>query len=459
MAKNDYQKLIKNAKSKAFENWAKTQFCLFLGIKLQQFEKYVDWGKDTGKLIYIPKTHLDLDLPKIEKQSLMLGSNEKSGYQPSQKSKRLIFGFDLITSLGWILGGFEEYLSQERDRFGRWSQSNSLLSNHGLVEKPYINQWINEISKFLHKNKVKLIPLWPKNKTWVVVTSHDIEGLNFVLGKVLKDFGKGVVNKDLGLLRFSLIKLVSTLIFTLTDGGRFKKGFKDLLNTVKELELKSSIFICGATKNSQYLSFNDPDYDITNTEVLKSVKEAVKLGLSIGIHPVIYTAPYKSRYLDQIKHIEKNIGTKVNSCRHHYWNISRTDTGEALSAMNQAGIKYDTSLSFYNSSNFRRSVALPFKPFDIKNAKTIDLIEIPSTFMDQWSIKNSLSKHLDLVKKLRGVATLDWHSNRFSHNYYKKQKDLFIKTIKKLKQDKSVWLTNIEEVGDWWEKRTKNLGF
>jgi hypothetical protein len=459
------KQIIKSLNSENFHTWSKKQFCLFLGLKKAQFEQLVDWGKDTGKLIYIPKAQINHNLPEIGTDKnfpyLFFTDKENPGFTILKDSGRLIFYFDVIAAIGWILGGFEEYNALKRDNFGRWSKENSLLHQNGFTNAPQINLWLNFMRSYLKKRKIKTLNLWPNQKTWAVAITHDIEGLNFNFKTTLRNLFKAGVSFNLSYLRFALIKLVSTVIFTITDGWNFRQGFGDLIEVMNKLKLKPTLFMCGAGEKTDYLVYNDPDYLITDQNIKIDLELALKLGFSIGMHPVIQTAPLYDRYREQRANIGKIIKFKPISCRHHYWNISRGDTADAFLAMSRAGFKFDTSLSFYDEPNFRRSIALPFQIYHPKINRPLSIIEIPSTFMDQWSSSNpqKFIAQLDLIKDLNGVAVLDWHSNRFSHRYYKKQKDLFINTIKKLKKDKKIWITNLNEIGLWWEKRTKDLGF
>ena len=185
----------------------------------------------------------------------------------------------------------------------------------------------------------------------------------------------------------------------------------------------------------------------------------------MGMHPSIATAPHVERYQEQKRYLDKNLGVSVRSLRHHYWNISRKDTSDALVAMTKAGIEFDTSLGFYGHSRkanfFRRSVALPFTPFHILQNRNINLTELPPSFMDGW-VDNDLSctnllQHIIMVGKLNGLVVLDWHGKTFNNRWFLGYGKVYTSVLKKLIKQPDIWLTNIEEVGDWWKSRTNKL--
>ena len=263
-----------------------------------------------------------------------------------------------------------------------------------------------------------------------------------------------------------IIKLISSIGIFATDIFSSPKGFTSMLSIEKSLGVRSSIMLSGLSHEESYEQVaTDPIYDISDKCLRKSLEMAKKYGFPIGMHPSIATAPYVERYREQKRYINENLGISVRSLRHHYWNVSRKDTSDALVAIANAGIEFDSSLSFYGHSGkanfFRRSVALPFTPFHILQNQDIGLIELPPTLMDGWLDKDLSSKkvlqHIKIVGKQDGLVVLDWHGKMFNNRWFLRYGKVYISVLKKLVKQPNIWLTNIEEVGDWWKHRTSEL--
>ena len=128
--------------------------------------------------------------------------------------------------------------------------------------------------------------------------------------------------------------------------------------------------------------------------------------------------------------------------------------------MSEAGFEIDTSISFYNKINYRRSIALPFIPFHPNKDISIPIIEVPSTLMDRWigdGFENTIFSHIEFLKKYNGVAVLDWHCNRFNNKKYLREGEALLEAIRILKSQEDVWIVPLEELVIWWKKRSERI--
>jgi hypothetical protein len=95
----------------------------------------------------------------------------------------------------------------------------------------------------------------------------------------------------------------------------------------------------------------------------------------------------------------------------------------------KAGLKYDASLGFAEQEGFRHSYCWPFKLYDFKNDRSMDLWEIPLTLMertlfsyrklDLGSSRTSVEELVAEVIKFNGVFSLLWHNNFFDEREIK----------------------------------------
>jgi hypothetical protein len=98
----------------------------------------------------------------------------------------------------------------------------------------------------------------------------------------------------------------------------------------------------------------------------------------------------------------------------------------------------------------------PFKPFNLKTGKTIEILEIPLTIMEitfenQMNLDNKrsweLTKQLiDTVAEYHGVLTLLFHNVAFIPDQWK-----FYEKILKYCAEKDAWMTSGEQISAWWK--------
>jgi hypothetical protein len=103
----------------------------------------------------------------------------------------------------------------------------------------------------------------------------------------------------------------------------------------------------------------------------------------------------------------------------------------------------------------------PFKPFDLKTNKPIEILEIPLIIMDRtlkvnmnldnaraWEISKML---IDTVEKYEGVLTVLWHNNDLVGEQRK-----FYEKILKYCAEKNAWMTSGDVIAKWWMKNFKD---
>ena len=119
--------------------------------------------------------------------------------------------------------------------------------------------------------------------------------------------------------------------------------------------------------------------------------------------------------------------------------------------MYKAGFQYDSTYSYPDSPGFRNGMCHPFYPFNLETETSIKILEIPLIFMDvsinldlmsQWKLVLFLLK---VIKKNRGVFTINFHNNTLSKynpiNYMK-----LYNNILKYGKDNNAWITNCNNV-------------
>jgi hypothetical protein len=174
-------------------------------------------------------------------------------------------------------------------------------------------------------------------------------------------------------------------------------------------------------------------------------------GNEVGLHGghTTYLRPEEMKSKKQ--RMEKLMNKKIIGYRNHFLRFKVPETWEYL---REAGFLYDVTFGYADCVGFRNGMCHPFKPFNLNNGKTIEILEIPLTIMDvtfihymRLDIKKSweITKRLiDTVMQYNGVLTVLWHNTYLMGDQLK-----FYEKILSYCAEKNAWMTSGEEIARW----------
>ena len=117
--------------------------------------------------------------------------------------------------------------------------------------------------------------------------------------------------------------------------------------------------------------------------------------------------------------------------RQHYLRWTATGTWRNWS---DAGLNYDTTLTFAESPGFRCGTCHPYHVFDVGTRRALDLVERPLLVMDASMLapqylaldsddaRRSIDYFKSVAKKFDGEFSILWHNSRLLND---EQRDLF----------------------------------
>jgi hypothetical protein len=160
------------------------------------------------------------------------------------------------------------------------------------------------------------------------------------------------------------------------------------------------------------------DYDRVRPRVVETL---LGLGAEIGLH-ASYEAAFEPGLIADEKAELERLGTTLHGQRFHYL---RVDPHANLSPLADLGFTYDSSLGFGGATGFRAGIAHPFRPWDVKRDRPLDLVEIPLAAMDVTlaeprylglSVRGAERRLLSLfdwAAEHGGGFSILWHTDRF----------------------------------------------
>jgi peptidoglycan/xylan/chitin deacetylase (PgdA/CDA1 family) len=315
------------------------------------------------------------------------------------------------------------------------------------LERPIVDEWLNILGQVIQK-------IWPeaelKKQKFSMKVSHDVDQPSLYGFKPWKTIIRMMAGHLLK--RHDIKAFFQAPYIKITTNKKLHK--KDPYNTfdrIMDISEKHNLisafyFICGRT--SEY----DSDYKIEDPIIQELLQRIHSRGHEIGLHPsygTFQTPELIKKEAERLRDACKMAGTEQKSYggRMHYLRWEHPTT---LQACEDAGMSYDTTLSYADRPGFRCGTCFEYPAFnpitqELLNIRIRPLIIMECTiiadrYMNLGYGEQSLNKFLELKDKCRqvnGCFTLLWHNSHFTNRedfeIYEKGY-LFIREIKKENQ-------------------------
>jgi peptidoglycan/xylan/chitin deacetylase (PgdA/CDA1 family) len=328
----------------------------------------------------------------------------------------------------------EEYHPKKMDKYQRVPYT---ASSHKDVLSPSISRYMVQ-----HGFRAE----YPEDKKFAVFLSHDIDDIAMSPRQVVRSIIPYPLRRDhLGSIRFL---------------SAYAKKEKPYLNFRKIIELEkkydaSSTFFFLTTHEDIF----GKKYQLG--EIINELPDILNHDCEIGLHTGFYFFDDLQKIKLEKEKLEKASGIKVVGVRNHLYRFQLPGTWDVLS---EAGFSYDSSLGYYDMIGFRNGTCHPFKPYNLTDQKTMDIIEIPPCVVDitlfsymKCNVKeawNYIKNLIDVVEALDGVLTVLWHNWTFSYpvsyaGLFGKEWTKLYEKILSYSYEKHAWLTNGKNITDF----------
>ncbi len=304
-------------------------------------------------------------------------------------------GFDIFSSVFFMVSRYEEYLKFEGDQFGRFKALDTLAFQNNFLQKPIVDIWIEDFKKILQNEFPGL-----KYKTHLFnsIVTYDIDVAFKYKGRsIIRTLGSGL--KDiLGFRAQNFKERIQTLLQSKKDPWDI---YEDLQKSISRNNLSSIFFFLLADKSEhdRNLNYQNP--------LMKRLVNQIGSFSEIGIHPSFHTSAFPEKILIEKERLEIISSQKIFKSRQHYLKFNLPDTFNALLS---SGISEDYSMGFPEMPGFRAGTCKPFYFYDLKNEKATSLKIFPVTCMDatfvyylEKSPEKSLVEALNLLKEVKNV--------------------------------------------------------
>jgi hypothetical protein len=303
----------------------------------------------------------------------------------AKEELHLAFGLDEKTRNPDWLGEIFQWLSSsrelgivERDSVGRIPCLNTAFGEHGISpRKPHATLLMGWLENMLQngsgREELCRAPSPVAGIEHMVVCSHDIDfyytNWSSALLRLFKNLGI-----SFRLYRnWSFFKANSVMILELLGGKRIGDYLPALLKAIQALDFHSTFFV--VTRHNHR---RDPNYQLSN--LVGVLAEAERNGCSVCVHGSYTSVLGDGSLSAEVSALENVLGNKPLGSRQHWL---RFDNHEKLfAAIENSQLVFDSTLGFPEVAGFRNGASFAFPPYNFKEERPYNFLEIPLVLMD-----------------------------------------------------------------------------
>ncbi|MCR4318202.1 MAG: hypothetical protein NUW37_17950 [Planctomycetes bacterium] len=294
--------------------------------------------------------------------------------------------------------------------------------------------WANRIGLYLRRKiardrQTDEIALFGELPPAEIIVTHDVDALSKTFEVRFKQSAFHAFNALRLMLGMSPLKstlrMAKALSFFFSRADYFRLG--EVAALEEERGVRSHFNFYGGPPGFRRTMKNmilDPAYDVSAERISSKIRELRELGWTIGLHQSYDAFADAELMRAQKSKIENAAGIEIKSCRQHWLRFSFENTWRA---QQDAGFELDTTLGFNDRPGFRSGCALRYNPVCESTGEKLRIEAIPMVLMDSQiydyslsasaSLETAISRWLDEIKNVRGVATVIWHQRVLSPDY------------------------------------------
>ncbi len=298
--------------------------------------------------------------------------------------------FDIFSAIFFLLSRYEEYDRYTPDKHGRYPATCSLLHKNGWLQRPLVDEWVNEFRVLLGQYLNITVP----TPAFRFQPTYDID--------IAYSYRHKGSMRTIGAYARALLRLDIKGMSRRTDvlRGRQKDpydSFRWLRQQHKEYGYSPTYFILAALHTTDH----DKNIPPTHPAMVHIIHGIAKEG-NFGIHPSYYSD--SGDVLQQERStLEQVAGRNTTLSRQHYIRAILPRTYRALLAQ---GITDDHSMGYGAHLGFRAGTGSSFLWYDLENEATTALRVHPFCFMDTTAhFENKLNAQ-QAFEKLAAMARL-----------------------------------------------------
>ncbi len=308
--------------------------------------------------------------------------------------KKSYLPIDIFSLIFYLVSRYEEYITSEHDKHGRFTAKQSIAYKNEFLDKPIIEIIIKELKEIL---EVKYPEINITPTSYKFIPTYDIDIAYSYLHKgVLRNLGGGLKS----ILNFKF-KDLKERIYVLN------KKLKDPYDTH-----------CGdRTAYDKSISTSKKAYQ----KLINKIYQSQDVETKIGIHPSYYSHEKMGKLKQEINRLSNIVGEPVINSRQHFLKLSFPLTYRNLI---KEGVKNDFTMGYASVSGYRAGTSVSFYFYDLRAEQKTELLIHPFAIMD-GSLKDymcltpeeaikKITLMIDDLKEFGGTFISLWHNESLS---------------------------------------------
>ena len=322
--------------------------------------------------------------------------------------------FDLVAATFFLLSGWQERTSVQRDRHGRFLFGGSLHDRLGIAGLPVV-----ELYRMCVATRLRKIGFKVESKSWGVAdwafcSTHDIDYIRkWRPGIVYREIvQRGILNQSRESVATRVGRIGEALTGMLSPSDPYRRAIRRIRKEVSGRSGTATFFFKVAARDP-----HDVKYSSSSTFLQHEYAELRSGGFEIGLHPSYHAFNHGAYLAEERSNLALSSGIKAISVRTHYLRFDLSSTPRLLE---KSGFRIDSSLGFADHEGFRNGTCKPFQLFDLHANRALDIWEMPLTVMESTlfnrqhlSLEEARGRTFDLMETCRrfgGVFVGLWHN-------------------------------------------------
>jgi hypothetical protein len=349
---------------------------------------------------------------------VIYGSPLPDGSFLCEREGEIELGLDVLGSAFFMLSRYEELVSAVRDEYDRFPAAASLAQSEGFLDRPIVNEYLEILRWALSR-------LWPRlpraKHEFRLRLSHDVDFPLFRIGR------EESFRLALRALRREHAPWLATRRLLGSLGLRSRSPERDLYNSfayIMDADERAGTRSAFNFITAQTAGAIDGSYSVDDPWIRGLLRSLHERGHEIGLHPSYRTFRDGEQTLREFQALrraceEEDIDQPAFGGRQHYLRWENPITWQNWE---DAGLAYDSTLSFADRAGFRCGVCFEYPVFNLRTRRSLKLRESPLIAMDaslleyqRLSLEQATAQLLELKRRCRlfeGEFTLLWHNDR-----------------------------------------------
>lgn len=360
---------------------------------------------------------------------------------------------DIIASAFHFLTCWHEFiLSSKGMPHGRVDFKQSLQYRWDFTEIPVVDVYC----QILHRMVQIFLPefirdiRWNETKSFALTLSHDVDYWQYWTTKQILETYQYNLSTLYKRPLNALFKTIGHTIDKALNNNPWNR-IRRIIRREEAQNVQSTWFLLAKRdfpdQRQNYL------FDVQYKEQVLDLLSQKEIGLH-GSPESAFNLEALNAELDNLR----QLGFNPTGFRTHYLHF---DYQKSFSILEKAGIKYDSTMGYWEHIGYRAGVSFPFYPFNIAENRPFRVLEIPLIVMDTTLLSHKAmnlftiqaKRRLNKLTKRSSIyqshISLLWHNTTFDNIDYPFWGGLYWSMIKYAKK-RNGWVTSLNHVYDEW---------